>query len=387
MNKKNVAYIVEWFFPVIGGAGVQALNQARMLHDNFNISFYTKHPPKKAGKITDVGFPVFRFGNGKTSRKNDYVSAFKLFVNLLNNRDQIDLVHIHGNIENNFSIAAVLFAKLCGKVVIGKLAIKGEFSQHVESGNYSLIKKINPLNWFRQFTAKKLDGYIAISKDIENELLQAGIQKNKIHFIPNGVDTNRFKPVTKEEKKQLRQKMNISDDVTVFLVVSRLAKHKGILNPLLITWNDHFKEDIDKLLLIVGSGEGLLSSYEQDVYNFVKDNHITNVRLEGRQTNIVSYYSVSDIFILPSENEGLSNALLEAVACGLFSIVSEAASSDVIVNNQNGYILKQLNSDDLYNAITNIQFKKLIPNSLEPHYSLEMTQKKLISLYFNLFER
>lgn len=393
-HKLTIFFVVEWFFPVIGGAGTQALEQAKTLQDDFNIIFVTR-AIKGSKKIDEIeGFPVYRFGSGTNGRRDDYQSGIELYTFLSKKRKEIDIIHIHGNIENNFAIASILFAQKNHIAVIAKLAIAGELKMHLESEQYSvyqkLFKNLNPLNQFRRQKAKELDHYLAISNDIFEEIHQAGISKEKITFIPNGVNTNYFKPPTSEEKRKKRTELQIPSSTTVFLVVSRLARHKGIIHPLLEMWKKHFGDDRSKLLMIVGDDEGLSSSNKADVSQYLKTNRLSNVRLEGRKTDIIPYYQASDIFILPSENEGLSNALLEAAASGLICIVSKVSgNTDVITEGTTGYLFQKGDAENLFKTIDEslqnkdrwAKMSSLVRETIVKEYSIEQTSIKIKQIY------
>ncbi|HOX22163.1 MAG TPA: glycosyltransferase, partial [Elusimicrobiales bacterium] len=70
---------------------------------------------------------------------------------------------------------------------------------------------------------------------------------------------------------------------------------------------------------------------------FVKENSLHgSVRLEGLKENITDYYRAADFFVLSSDNEGMSNALLEAMLCGLPPLVKDIAGCVMVKNGENG---------------------------------------------------
>lgn len=367
--KKRIAFIVEWYEPIIGGAGKQAKLQAKTLQSSFDIQIVTKHVSNaKKDEISDA-VPIKRIGMLPNNQTNtllfklaDYLSGLCLLWYLVEKRKTIDLIHVHGNIENNVAFASIVFAKLFSKPVIAKLALAKELTHHQESGsdakNYSFFKKLNVLNKIRQSLALKLDHYIAISKDIESELIGIGIDKTKISYIPNGVDTNYFKPLPEDEKNTLRKKMKLPVNSTIFLVVSRLAKHKGIIDPLLLAWKKSLSSKEDMALVIVGGDTGLINSYETQIEQYIRDNALSNVMLVGEKDNTLPYYQAADYFVLPSENEGLSNALLEACACGLVPIVSDVSGSRDVADALNqGFVFNPSDSDTLVQALQEVKRK------------------------------
>ncbi len=385
IDKKTIAFIVEWDLPIKGGASIQAHRQANLLKKNYNIKFFSKPIPKFLKKLLKNPF-VFKI--------HDYISSFILFLKLVKEKNKIDIIHVHGNLENNFSIAALIFSKIFKKPIIGKIAIAGEFTQHLEYKKTNKIviflKKINPLNFIRQHLAKKFDAYICISQDIKKELIEAGVDKAKIFFIPNGININKFAPPDKKKKLKLREKLSLGKNKIIFLVVSRLAAHKGIISPLLVVWKELFGKKDSFLLLLIGSGENLPSSVEHKVKSFIKNSNLTNVKLLGKKENVKEYLQAADVFLLPSENEGLSNALLEAMSTALPCLVSDVSGNkDLIVHNRTGFLFKKGNKLSFKQNLILIlnkkdEWEKIGKNArkmVAKNYNINLIIKKLIKLY------
>lgn len=393
-NKLQIYFIVEWIYPVIDGAGKQALQLAQELRSNGQeVTIITRKVKNSLPQETINTVPIQRIGTGEFNKTSDYSTAISLFIYLVKNRNRFDILHIHGGLENNFAFASILFAKLFHKTVIGKPAIAGELKKHFETDRYSnfhkLLKNINPLNWVRRTMALRLNYFIAISSHIETELQRLRIPEQRISSIPNGVNTDIYKSDS-SVRKSWRKEQHINEDVIIFLFVARLVSQKGIINPLLTTWSQHFASNTKVLLFIVGSGENQPSSIEQELTSYVQNHSLNNVVLPGLQSNILPYYQSSDIFIHPSANEGLSNSLLEASSAGLICIVSNTSGNiDIIQNQVNGYVFDKDNPDDLYDKIRTAldnkkDWYKLIANNRQTiidSYSLKNTAKEVGELY------
>lgn len=169
----------------------------------------------------------------------------------------------------------------------------------------------------------------------------------KMNFIPNGVDTAKFPP-----KSSYSKSLN-----TIQLVVaSRLASRKRISDVIRAI------EDLDSFeLTVIGDGE------EKDKLMSLVDslNIADRVNFEGyiENRNLSSYLASSDIYVLPSLNEGMSNSLLEAVSSGLPIITTDVGGSDTLVNG-NGFIVDKKSPDSIRNVLTNY---KENPDLLEKH--------------------
>lgn len=130
--------------------------------------------------------------------------------------------------------------------------------------------------------------------------------------VPNGIDLDRFHPPGVEERNTARQKLGISSsDVAVLCVGTALAR-KGW--PELLSALGNLGRD-DVLLLAACSGQGDLDIRAE------RDRKASRVRLIDRYDidaeELRTLYFAADVFCLPSHGEGMSNAVLEALACGL----------------------------------------------------------------------
>lgn len=187
----------------------------------------------------------------------------------------------------------------------------------------------------RRKLIEQLSGVIAISKDIVRELLEYGIPESKIAYIPNGVDTDIFYPVRNQaEKRELRQQLGWLDLPTI-LFVGKIDQRKQ--PHLLVEAVGKAKaRGYDCQLVLVGP-QG-----EKDYVSEMKS-RIASLAIEsqvvwfGFTKDVAPLYRASDIFCLLSNNEGLPNALLEAMASGLPSIGTHVSGiTDLIIDEKNG---------------------------------------------------
>jgi glycosyltransferase involved in cell wall biosynthesis len=181
--------------------------------------------------------------------------------------------------------------------------------------------------------------FIAISEEIRNELLAESISPSQIRYIPNGVDSERFKALSPEGKQQLRASMNIADVPTV-IYVGRLAPEKRV-NHLIKSWEIVKQTFPEAHLLIVGIGDEreALESVAGDTVHFV-----------GLVNNVPDWLQLADVFVLPSISEGLSNSLLEAMSSGLPIIATAVGDApNLVQSHENGWCIP---ADDV-TALTN----------------------------------
>jgi glycosyltransferase involved in cell wall biosynthesis len=191
----------------------------------------------------------------------------------------------------------------------------------------------------RRLAIRRADYVIAISAEIRAQLLERGVAEARIQQIPNAVDTEKFHPVTLEEKQQLREKLGLPLARTVFIFSGRLSRAKGL--PMLIeAWPELLHSYPDAYLVIVGSGKLSFDDCEDSIRESVRVMQLqSSIKFAGESDRVYEYLQAADLFIFPTEYEGFSLALVEALACALPVVVTAVgAAPDLIQHGRNGFL-------------------------------------------------
>lgn len=146
-----------------------------------------------------------------------------------------------------------------------------------------------------------------------------GLNKKHIRVIPNYIRVSRMQTISKEEA---RKELGLPQGKKVVLFLHRLSRRKGAhLLPEIIK---EFQDGDDVLFLVVGDGPER-KNIELQVSGFRFHDY---VRFEGNVPNnhTALYFAAADVYIMPSEEEGVPNALLEAMAAGVPFVASRVAS-------------------------------------------------------------
>lgn len=161
---------------------------------------------------------------------------------------------------------------------------------------------------------KKMDKVITCAHHFEK-----GIQKNesiKAIAIRNGVDTSLFNPLSVEDKAALKKKAGYENKV-IYIMNNRLSAEKN--NRFVV---ESFPMDKRVHLIIVGDGK------EKTELDPIMKSNVSHVQYTG---NVLPYLQMSDYYISASKAEGLPMAVLEAISCGLYPILSDIPAHREII--------------------------------------------------------
>lgn len=228
---------------------------------------------------------------------------------------------------------------------------------------------------------QRLDGILANGQGLADKIKAvSGRDCQTAHGV---VDLDVFCPV--QNKIQLRNKLGIPRDALAMLYVGNLIKQKGLYE-LLEAFEKTHKKYPHTVLNICGKGveyEGLRKLILQRSLSDA-------VRLAGQivPTKIHQWMQASDIFVFPSYMEGMPNAVMEAMACGLPVISTTVGGLPDAIGNCEGAILVEPNNvEQLASAIQKVcdnteQYKKMsliARRTAEEKFSLEKNVKKTLN--------
>jgi glycosyltransferase involved in cell wall biosynthesis len=191
---------------------------------------------------------------------------------------------------------------------------------------------------------RSVDAFVTISNEIDAELAATGIPPDRRFTVPNGVDTARFHPAPAGAKTRLRAEAGLPD-VPIVVFVGRLAPEKRVEH-LVGIWPQVRSAHPDAILLILGSGPDGAT---------LRNAAGPGVRFGGEIDDVSAYLRAADVFVLPSVAEGLSVAMLEAMASGIAVVATAVGgASDVIEHSRNGWLVPADDVAALRDAITTL---------------------------------
>ena len=402
-RKMKLCMVSRVFPPKIGGSGsfLNILSQ-KLVEDGFEVSVLTqsfKDAPKQE-IINGVKIErCFALSGNEFSNINMAAAMLSLSKKIVSKRDH-DLFHAH-----DLSIAG--FAGAFSKKFVGKKPFLLKYGGDLVF-EYLCLKKFkgfNPKNGLDE-TFKFRNGIDGLFHGIENWYFRTydlilpdafygkkfletrGLSGEKIHVLPNGVNTNLFKPCSDKEKIKIKLGLNGK----IILCAARLVEWKGI--DILITAMEKVLKEEKNARLVIG-GDGQMETTLKDLVRKKKlEENIDFVGNISRE-NMLSYFTAADVFVLPSFFDTTPNVLLEAMACGKACVVSDISGIEEVVENDSAAKFAIGDSDALAETILSLlrddkkrrKFEKRALLRIREEYSQEKAIERYIKIYNEIIQK
>jgi len=210
-----------------------------------------------------------------------------------------------------------------------------------------------------RLTKPLVSRYLANSASVKQAFVKGlGVDSKKITVIHNGIEAKKFKDVSVPDS--LRHELGIKKDTQVITCVANLHPNKGhryLVEAFASLAKDHPKAS----LLLVGDG-----IERQALERQVDDlGLVGRVLFLGRRTDVPAILALSDIFVLPTFFEGMSNAIMEAMASGLACLVTDIEPNhELIKSGENGLFFPVRNSKILARCLRELLEDKRLREKL-----------------------
>lgn len=202
-------------------------------------------------------------------------------------------------------------------------------------------------------------------------------------ILPNALEVRRFTPPCGEQRQACRRQLNVPQEAPMIISVANLRPVKDI--PTLLRAAAILKQQLPgATICILGEGGqlGALQTWARQLN--VED----TVRFEGVQADIRPYLWAADLAVLTSQSEGSSNAVLEYMAAGVPSVLSDIPANRELVD---GIFFRTGDADDLANKLIMLyhdanlrQAMKADYRSRAERYSYEAFARRLVGIYDSL---
>lgn len=334
-----IVFVIRYFHPFIGGLEKKTLNLAsELIKRGVYIEIITsRFYPAWADKDLVKNVPVFRLPSPRIKVIGAFVFVAALCRHLFKQRARIKAIHAF---QAGYSSATALgMGKLLSKPTV--LSLSG-------SGSDGDILRHRKTPWGRLFLffCRFASRIVILNTAMYQELKSIAFPGTAVVKIANGVDLAAYREA--DNKALCKEKIGAGAE-TVILYAGRLAAEKGV--ELLLRAYGALRLPQPTRLYILGTGPKL-----PELNELVQQYQLqSTVHILSPVDDIVAFLHGADIFVMPSRSEGLSNAILEAMACGLPVIATRVAgNTDLIEEGVNGLLVEPGNVNQLRNALTQL---------------------------------
>jgi len=349
----RIYWLTEAFYPpIVGGQEMFAGNITRELSQRgAQVKVITRQSVPPAPAHERIGLvDVRRVPPGGVLKGKGWAAFFPLLAYLarlsfilLSEFRRYDVIVVSG--VKIMPLIVVPICRLTGRKCILRAESFFELQETVSAQSLREMREstgsvlVSVLERLRRWMLVRAGAVVAISAEIQQALHARGIDDAHIRRIPNAVDLKRFCPASTAEKAALRQRYGLPADRTLVIFAGRLSHAKGL--PMLVqAWPTLLGRFPGLCLLVVGSGKLSFDDCEADVKQFVTAHGLDDdVRFLGESDRVHELLQASDVFIFPTEYEGFSLALVEALGSGIPVVAtSVGAAPDLMRHGLNGFL-------------------------------------------------
>lgn len=375
VRRLRIVMVVQGYVPSVGGAERQAITLAQALQQaghGVRVLCPRLDPAHGAGPGWHQGVELWRIGYPRWPGIGALVLLLKQAWFMHRTRGSYDAVHVQ--IADQMGAVAVLAGRLLGKPVVVKFA--GSWER--ERGS---LRRRGLLPKLLRLMLRRASAVQATSRRFVRELAGFGFRGERLHWLPNAVDVSRFAGRAPDVAAP-----SMGAHRTL-LFVGRLVPDKG-LDVLLRAWALTLGRDSGGWRLrLVGEGAQFAALAELARALSIAD----SVDFVGELESVDEELRRADASVLPSLREGLSNALLEAMAASLPVVATRVSGSeDFIRSGHNGWLCEPGDIDSLAEALSALgatdpgelqRMGRQAREDVERHASLAVVTRQLLQLY------
>ena len=320
-------------YPTFGGSGVVATELGKALAKNgHNIHFITYSQPTRLDFFNENLFyhevdirtyPLFQYPPYELALASKMVDVVKY--------EHLDLLHVHYAIPH-------ASAAYMAKQILKTENIDIPVITTLHGTDITLVGKDPSYEPVVTFSINQSDGVTAVSEDLKRDTYEHFDITKEIAVIPNFIDLDRFK----RQKKDHFKKAICPNGEKLIVHTSNFRKVKRVDDVIKIFC--HIQQKMPAKLLMVGDGPERANietlCRELGIYE--------NTRFLGKLDAVEEVLSVADLFIMPSEKESFGLAALEAMACQVPIISTNAGGlPELNVNGVTGFLSDAGDVDDM----------------------------------------
>ncbi|MBB2145663.1 N-acetyl-alpha-D-glucosaminyl L-malate synthase BshA [Pedobacter sp. LMG 31464] len=362
-------------YPTFGGSGVVATELGKALaNEGHQVHFITYSQPARLDffsanlfyhEVSVRDYPLFDYAPYESALASKLVDVVRF--------EQLDILHVHYAIPH-------ASAAFMAKQILATFGINIPFVTTLHGTDITLVGKDATYKPVVTFSINQSDGVTTVSQDLKEDTYKHFEIEKDIKVIPNFIDFNRFSLKPKDHFK----KAIAPNNERILIHTSNFRKVKRTED--VIKMFQKVQERIPSKLLMVGDGPERTANEQLCRELGICD----NVRFLGKQDAVEEILSVSDLFIMPSESESFGLAALEAMACKVPVITSNAGGlPELNIDDYCGYMCEVGDIEDMANkAITILSNEDTLnyfkENALKRAQDFDL--KKILPMYIDYYK-
>ncbi|CAM4167710.1 N-acetyl-alpha-D-glucosaminyl L-malate synthase BshA [Pedobacter westerhofensis] len=363
-------------YPTFGGSGVVATELGKALADEgHQVHFITYSQPARLDffsanlyyhEVSVRDYPLFDYAPYESALASKLVDVVRF--------EKLDILHVHYAIPH-------ASAAFMAKQILETYGIYIPFVTTLHGTDITLVGKDPTYKPVVTFSINKSDGVTTVSADLKEDTKKHFDITNEIEVIPNFIDFTRFSLKAKDHFK----KAIAPNNERILIHTSNFRKVKRTADVIKMFKLIH--DQIPSRLLMVGDGPDRANNEQ-----LCRDLGIGDqVRFLGKQDAIEEILSVSDLFLMPSETESFGLAALEAMACKVPIITSNAGGlPELNVDGFCGYMSNVGDVEDMAaKAISILKDDEVLNRFKENAFTRaqDFDLKKILPYYIEMYNK
>jgi L-malate glycosyltransferase len=319
------------YYPgITGGAERQARLQAEeLVRRGHRVTVVcARTEDLSSGEINGVRIVRLRRINRRRLFRISYMA--RLLVWLLRHACRYDLVHVHlANLQADLAVAVAHRHKRPAYVKVACGGAVGEIQR------FRAMAKLT-----RWYGLRHADRVQVLSDEIGKELVAIGVPTERMIRIPNGIDLQEFRPLSAAARRSLRRELELPEAGVIVMFVGRVVDYKGIQD-LFAAW-PRLQRPEAQLVIVGATQEQRIDAPQRSI-------------VRGWVDDPLRYFQAADVFVHPSHADGMSNSVLEAMACGCALVATEhGATKGFLTAEQDALLVPVSDSVALSSALQRV---------------------------------
>lgn len=325
----NILMVTSAFPPYFGGAAIQATYLAQGLQSRgVDVEFITDNEERPSVHEVYKGIRIYRcssfFDNmAMTGKRSELIFTLRILLYVMRHWRKYDVIHFHS--MRGWEALIFPLLKLMGKKLIFKFTLVG-------SDDPMAFKRRNFMAPVYLWGLSFVDKFIAIASVQVDLTEEAGLQRERVLHLPNGVDTQRYAALAAPARAALKEQLGFGQYDKIFYSIGKIEDRKNY-KFLLQAWKTLSLQYPNSAIVFAGTGNTDDREYYRELLQMIEQDQLPGVVFLGHRDNVDDYMKISDAFLFASKAEGFGTVLIEAAVTAVPVVARniEGVTEDILL--------------------------------------------------------